>query len=328
MDWGKTIPTRREIARSFGAFFSLYPDADVHELETHIRSESKGFSPFAVIGLVNAWNEMTHNKLDTTPFIQPMRSHYLESVDKMEGFIKKSARLSEVFGLGWFNSLRKELHMWAGTEEYTTNRYGAFITFLQFGDGDESLLREIDEAFQRVSETTGRKLSKKLRDMPAGLQHYVSTVFEILVVARFPKIVDYEPVISSGRPEARVALAGQHVLIEARATLDMPLVEGVFFPEEVGYGLASKAKEKYSAQLSGAQEPVVLFFAMNVGVNPLHVEAMLDRIVEDEESKVLSAIIHCETCHARKSELWIHPNPNFPLSATAIAELKTLFRIP
>ena len=67
---------------------------------------------------------------------------------------------------------------------------------------------------------------------------------------------------------------------------------------------------------------------MNVGVNPLQVEAMLDFVAEDSGSRVLSAMVYCETCHARKFDLWIHPDANFPLSAAAIAELKRLLAIP
>ena len=82
-------------------------------------------------------------------------------------------------------------------------------------------MKEVDQALDLISETARRTLSDKLRMVSRGTDDYVSAVFETLVVQRFVArglLVEYEPIITSGKPEAKVKLVDQEMFIEARAT--------------------------------------------------------------------------------------------------------------
>jgi len=293
-----------------------------------IVAEELGFDPprFAFIRLIQIWNS-SHVGDEITGlegYIDTGRTRYLKKVDDMQRAISQMTQLKDVFTAEWFDALRSEIREWVGTRSFTTNNHGAFISYLQFSE-ENGLLAELNDAFSRLGAAAGRGLKKK-RDMPGKIDAYVSTAFEILVTSRFSKIVDYEPKISSGNPEARVELASQRFLIEARATLDMEFGPGgAFDPDEKGGVLASKAREKYAGQLSGAAEPVVLLFALNAVIHNAHVQAMLQRIIADPDSRVLSAMIFSPTFHAQSFQIWIHPNANYPLTVAAVSELKRLF---
>src|SRR5262249_9198438 len=149
-----------------------------------------------------------------------------------------------------------------------------------------------------ISETARRALSDKLRLVAGKSDDYVSTVFEVLVVGRFVAqglLVEYEPMIDSGRPEAKVKVADQEILIEARATLDssFPRPNGAYDPKDLGRKLAGKIQEKYQAQLSAAAVPVVLFLALNMNLrfDDEEIRVAFDTIVADGASAVLSAVV-------------------------------------
>lgn len=329
-DEDRVVPV--DVLRDFGDLIG-----ELRDIQAIARSiaEELGFpSPrFSLIRLVTAWNSQSQGGAEqitgVAEYIDEGRFYYLNQVNGMQQLVSRMPKLKDVFGNDWFEGLRSEIRAWDGTKSYTTNKFGAFISYLQFEKGNGSLLRELNDAFARLSGAVGKGLKIKLRDMSGKLDAYVSTAFEILVTAKFPNILDYEPKISSGRPEARVRIGNQLVLIEARATLDMELgPNGAFDPDEKGRVLASKAREKYAGQLKGALEPVVLLFGLNYAVHSGHLGAMVRRLRADIDSRVVSAILFSETFHAQQFPfLWINPNANYPLTVDAITELHRLFSL-
>jgi hypothetical protein len=320
--------SQREVALCLGAAIGSCSGVEIEDLEVLLASEL-GFTPtpFALLGLVAVWNSLAGSgeSLVTVDYIDNLRMEYLEELQAMREMISKTERLGRVFPGEWFDAVLDEIIAWDGMQSFTTSQAGAFISFLQFGRGPGSLLQEIDKAFARLNDTTGRTLAKKLRDIPRNLNDgYVSTVFEILVTSRFEHILDYEPKLQSGTPEARVLLAGQKVLIEAIATRDMQLGGNV--PTRVA-ALVAKARDKYAGQLSRAEEPVILFFGLNIGVHDLHTRLLLGQIANDPTAHVLSGIVFSPTFHAQNFQLWINPAATFPLSADARAELIWMFNI-
>jgi hypothetical protein len=302
---------------------------DIYVIESVI-AEELGFNPppLALMRLLKMWNALSSDMpiQGLEAYQDDLRTHYLDEITAMQETIETLPFLRTVLTPEWFDEVVNEVVTWQATTTFTTTKHGAFISHLQFGAAENSLLHQIEEAFSRISHVARRRrLAEKLRDMPGNLDAYISTVFEILVTSRFPKILDYEPQLTSGRPEARVEVGAQPCLIEARATRDMTQGGGAFDPDEIGWVLTQKAQEKYDGQLSGAREAAVLFFGLNLNVHRLHVQSMLKFISKDPNANVLSAIMFSETFHAQSFELWINPNANFPLSAEAIAELRRLF---
>jgi hypothetical protein len=319
---------RREVAMSFGAHFSNNPDFNIEDAELAIRGEIGLLLYYSFIALVSTWNAIAVSKqqLDLPSFVQRVKDFYLNEVDRMEQLVSASRRLHEVFTPEWFENVRREIRDWNASEPLRTEKHGAFVTHLQDQLMGESVIGMLDEAFYRLSAATGKKLAKKLREVPRQNDAYISVVFETIALAKFEKILDYEPRLPTGRqPEARVEVAGMPMLVEARATQDMSLESGAFDPDERGAVLAAKAREKYADQLKGITEPAVLLFALNIGVNDLHVRAMLQRIVADPDSSVLSAIVFADSFHATRFRVWLRPGANHPLTVGVWRELRRLF---
>ncbi|HEX4999193.1 MAG TPA: hypothetical protein VFY29_13280 [Terriglobia bacterium] len=302
---------------------------DIRDIDHAVLPDFSAVPYFALIELVDRWNSISRDRPigGSEKYIDDQKVRYLDEVRTMQRSMADFKNLPRIFTSEWFDSVIDEVIRWDGRSPFRTVSHGAFITHLQFGVGSDGLLYRLDEAFSKITEASQRRaVMKKLRDMGGNLDAYISTIFEILVTSRFERILDYEPTLKSGHPEARVLLGDQAFLIEARATQDMaPEPEGAFSPDYRGTILAAKAREKYEGQLSSAAEPVVLFFGLNAYVNHFHVHAMLERIHDDDNASVLSAIMLSETCHALRLELWVNPKARFPLTERTVEELHQLF---
>jgi len=240
----------------------------------------------------------------------------------------KTRHLKTVFNETWFKEAEKQIQLRNPQQSLNLKTHTAFIGFLDLWSDDGEMITKLDDAFDELRRFANPKILKtKLRLLAGRHDDYVSNVFEMIVVAIFAKhnmITDYEPPISSGTPEARIQIANQEAIIEARATLDKWHPDGAFNPKEYGRKLAYKIREKYEGQLRGANEPVILFFAGNVGTNQLLEEAMLREVEKDPKSQVLSAIVICDTCVPRESKVWVHPLAQRPLEPQSIDDLMGL----
>jgi hypothetical protein len=96
----------------------------------------------------------------------------------------------------------------------------------------------------------------------------------------------------------------------------------------MGHRLLGKAREKYSGQLSGATEPVVLFMSLDAYVvQDIEVEAMLAELLKDPESRVLSALVFSETYRAKNLRAWFHPDALRPLNTAMVDDLSLLLQL-
>lgn len=252
-------------------------------------------------------------------------------LEEMKAQVYAGKRLKEVFGDDWFEEARQAILAARGAPALKMPSHAAFIAFVldDIMGHEANLVRELDEAFDVVSDVTRKRLSPRLRSVVGELDEYVSTAFEMLVLARFAKcglLDEHEPKIESGRPEARVRLADQAVLIEARATLDgaFPISNGAVDPDEHAFKLASKLGEKYRGQLAAAEEPVVLFIALNQG---LHLEGeevrrALAMVEGDSASKVVSVIVVADDYKVRRCRTWRNPRAQRALTDDAHQELE------
>lgn len=251
----------------------------------------------------------------------------LSQLKELRSAVESTRRLKEVFDNRWFEDVR-ELILRAWREpSLKLDSHPAFIGYLHDALLDperRNLLKEVDEALDSISEAAQRRLSDKLRKVARGTDDYVSVVFEVLVVQRFVAeelLVEYEPRIASGRPEASVTLAGQRALVEARATLDSSFSRpsGAYEPKDLGLRLAGKIQEKYQGQLSAATVPAVLFVGLNVNLrfDDDEIRVAFDKVAADAGSAVLSAIVLSEDFRARRFKVWLNPRSKQPLSPKA-----------
>lgn len=258
----------------------------------------------------------------------------LKHLEEMRSLIEGSKRLKKVFTAEWLDDVKALILKARDEPSLKLQTHTAFIGYLHDALLDPerpNLLKEVDEALDRISDTARRALSDKLRMVSRGTDDYVSAVFETLVVQRFVVhglMVEYEPIIASGRPEAKVKLADQDVFVEARATLDssFPRRNGAYDPKDLGRKLAGKVQEKYQDQLSAATLPVILFVALNVNLHfdDEEINVAFAAIEADASSAVVSAVVLSDDFRARRFKVWLHPSAKRPLSAEA---QKELFRI-
>jgi hypothetical protein len=256
----------------------------------------------------------------------------LQHLEALRGLVDASRRLKKVFTSEWFDDVKAVILRARGEPGLELPTHPAFIGYLHDAVLDPArlnLLTEVDEALDSISETARRTLSDKLRMVPRGTDDYVSAVFEILVVQKFVGrglLVEYEPNIGSGRPEAKVKLGGDEVLIEARATLDSTFARPAtaFDPKDLGLKLAGKILEKCQGQLRAATLPVVLFLGLNVNLRfeDAEIGVAWEAIAADASSAVLSAIVLSDDFRARRFELWRHPMPTMPLADATQEELR------
>jgi hypothetical protein len=258
----------------------------------------------------------------------------LRHLEKLRALVDSSKRVKAVFTADWFEEVNALILKAKGEPSLKLETHTAFIGYLHDALLDPerpNLLKEVDEALDRISETARRALTDKLRMVSRATADYVSVVFETLVVQRFVArglLVEYEPIIKSGRPEGRVRLADQDVLIEARATLDSSFARPTlaYDPKDLGLKLAGKVEEKYKGQLSAATVPAILFLGLNVNLRfeDAEMPAAFDAIVADPDSGVLSAVVLSDDFRARRFQVWLHPGAARPLSQGAQEELHRL----
>jgi hypothetical protein len=152
----------------------------------------------------------------------------------------------------------------------------------------------------------------------------------MLVLRRFAlaNVIDeYEPALpSGGRAEARVALDGQYVLIEARVKMDEERPGGGFDPEDMGLKLFGKLQEKYTVQYAGVTEPLVVFFSLGASVlHDIEAEAMIADVVKDGSAATLSAVVFSDFYQPHKMWLWCNPEAVHELEPVAVKVLYELF---
>jgi hypothetical protein len=255
----------------------------------------------------------------------------LRHLAELESLVESSKRLKKVFTPEWFEEVKDSVVKAQGEPGLKLETHTAFIGYLHDALLDPkrpNLLQEVDEALDLISETARRALSDKLRMVSRGTDDYVSAVFETLVVQRFTArglLVEYEPTIGSGRPEALVKLADQDVLVEARATLDSSFARPklAYDPKDLGLKLAGKVQEKYEGQLRAAAVPAILFLALNINLRfeDTEMPVAFEAIVANPDSGVLSAVVLVDDYRARSFEVWLHPGARRPLSEEALREL-------
>jgi hypothetical protein len=103
---------------------------------------------------------------------------------------------------------------------------------------------------------------------------------------------------------------------------------GMFNPTRMGHRLAAKAREKYAGQLAGATEPVILFMSLDAYVvQDIEPEAMLAELLQDQDSRVLSAIVFSDTYRAKNLKLWLHPDARHPLTDALVGDLGQLLQL-
>lgn len=256
----------------------------------------------------------------------------LRHLEELRSLAEWSKRLKTVFTADWFEEVRGLILKARGKPGLELETHPAFIGYLHDALLDPerpNLLKEMDDALDLISETARRALSDKLRMVSRGTDDYVSAVFETLVVQKFVArglLVEYEPIITSGRPEAKVKLADQDALVEARATLDSSFVrpKRAYDPKALGLKLAGKIQEKYQGQLSAAPLPAILFLALNVNLrfDDAEMPVAFETIAADAGSAVLSAVVLSDDFRARSFKVWLHPRATRPLSEAAQAELR------
>jgi hypothetical protein len=256
----------------------------------------------------------------------------LKHLGDLRSLVEASKRLKKVFTPDWFNEVKEVIVKARGEPSLKLETHTAFIGYLHDALLDperHNLLKEVDGALDLISETARRALSDKLRMVSRGTDDYVSAVFEALVVQKFVVrglLVQYEPILASGKPDAQVKLADQDVLIEARATLDssFPRPNGAYDPKDHGRKLAGKIQEKYQGQLSAAALPVILFLALNMNLrfDDEEIQVAFEMITADAGSAVVSALVLSDDFRARRFKLWLHPGAKKPLSEAAQGELR------
>jgi len=251
----------------------------------------------------------------------------LKHLEGLRSLVDASKRLKKVFPPDWFDEVEALIVKARGEPSLKLETHTAFIGYLHDALLDperHNLLKEVDEALDLISETARRALSEKLRMVSRGTDDYVSAVFEALVVQKFVArglLVQYEPILDSGKPEAQVKLADQDVLIEARATLDSSFQRpnGAYDPEDHGRKLAGKIQEKYQGQLRAATLPAILFLGLNVNLHfdDAEIRVAFDTISADAASAVLSAMVLADDFRARRFKVWPNPEAGRPLSDAA-----------
>jgi len=259
----------------------------------------------------------------------------MELLEKMRRLIQGTQHLSKVFDQRWFDEVKEIIYDARDKPGLVMPTHTAFIGFFHdafWDNGGKNLLAELEEAFHTISTTAKKTLREKLGRVSRGADDYISTVFELLVVNRFASrglMVEYEPVVPSGRPEAIILIDGKPAVIEARATMDssFPRPDGFYDPRDLGAKLAGKIAEKYKGQLRDTGLPTILFVGLNVNLRfeELEIGETLKIIAADPRSEVLSAIVFVDDYRARDFRVW-WPNGNarYPLSLTAQEQLLAL----
>lgn len=249
----------------------------------------------------------------------------LAHLEKFRVLLPSTECLKDVFDAAWLEAVREAIDAAHGRPSLQMKTYTAFIGYMQdaiLNPEGPNLIEELDRAFSAIRGAVGKALANKLRLAAGDHLSYASTVFEVLLVGRFAaagRLLEYEPVIASGRPEAKVQL-GEAVIIEARITADDSFrrPHPFFLPEEGAQRLVSKVEEKY-AQLAAAGAPTLLFLALNVNLHfdDMEVTLALDMIGADHASRMVSGIVLVDDFRARRFRLWRNPQATLPLSAVS-----------
>jgi hypothetical protein len=267
--------------------------------------------------------------IDIAPIIARVQSAKLDYVAKMAQLVEGTTHLQRVLTLPWFEKLRGIILSWDPVTVFELPTHTAFIGYYTDAicyAGD--FLQSLDDAFVQLSKYGSIK--QKRAEIAGASAGYVSTAFEMLVLRRFAiadVIDEYEPTLpSGGRAEGRVALNGQHVLVEARVKMDEERPGGGFDPEDMGLKLFGKLQEKYATQYAGVAEPLVVFFSLGASVlHDIEAEAMIAEVMKDGSAATLSAVVLCDFYQPHKMWLWCNHEATHALAPEAVKALYELF---
>lgn len=224
-----------------------------------------------------------------------------------------------------------------------TNTHTLFIAY-----GNEKILRpnenfvqELDHYYGVISAKINTHRIKSFKDKlgrPASRDYsnYLGTLYEIIIVGKFAEkgyLKEYEPILNDRkyRPEAKLDISGQEILIEATVRVSSQKISEVPSyrcgpgPEEE-YKLHQKIKEKID-KFHNIEVPAIFF----VNIEPVDVSlipGVINRVRAESSFAYISAVIISHFYNKPDGGgIYINQASKNPLNSKSIVEIKEIFKI-
>jgi hypothetical protein len=288
----------------------------------------------SMVGKANRYLKL-RPPVDLDPIRDRVRLHKLQHLEAMEKVVLKTKHLRRVLDSKWFDEVRAVIGAWDAASVFSIPTHPAYMGYYDdsaLKSTGTNLIVEIDDAFDLILPFAG-KLTTKIHQIGSSTENYVPAVFEALIVARLARagfLREYEPVLpGGGKAEARIEIAGQNILVEARSKVDEDRGSGgAFNPYEMGKKLHGKIRKKYAGQYAAIGEPLVLFFSLDAGViQDIEPEAAITKILRDPKASTLSAVVFSDTYRGRNMWFWRNPRARHRLTRTAVACLRSVLNL-
>lgn len=266
--------------------------------------------------------------------------------DSFKKEITETIHLKNVFTDEWFDELKELIDNYGGTESFETETHTFFIAYCQeFQLFNNNFVQELDHYYGVISDKLKTHRIKSFKDKlgrPASRDYanYLGTLYEIIIVGKFAEkgyLKEYEPILDDReyRPEAKVDISGQEILIEAtvrvssRKTSLTPSFGVGPGAREAIRKVYQKIKEKID-KLKNIKVPFILFVNIDPReVFPIEGNREIINLVKTESTFEYTSAVMMSNFYNRLDggRIYINQACRNPLNCKSIVEIKEIFKL-
>jgi len=266
--------------------------------------------------------------------------------DSFKKEIAKTSHLKTVFTDEWLSELKELIDNDRKEKPSFTETHTFFIAYCNELWQDNNFVQELDHYYGVISDKIKTHRIKSFKDKlgrPASRNYsnYLGTVYEIIVVGKFAEkghLKEYEPILDGRkkyRPEAKVDISGQEILIEATvrvsnrgSSLTSSFKVGPGSREAI-HQLYKKIKEKID-KFENINVPAILFVNVELlDVFPIEGNREVINLVNTESAFAYTSAVVISNFYNRLdgSRIYINRTCKNPLNRKSIVEIKEIFKL-